>query len=159
MNTINAASLSSFVPQANVPADPATGPTATAAATEAQSPITSVDQVDLSIEFDAATPRPQVQPVVNPTAWSPAMWWLLNRYEYLFTGLLPEQPARTIVIDEDQNQPGSISELGRPHWGESNLINPPPSAATLPEPEAADPPVQAASVSPQIVGTFVDVIA
>ena len=88
------------------------------------------------------------------------MWWLLNRYEYLFVGLLPEQADQIIVTSRDQDDSSSSSPLARPHWGESNLINPPPAAATLPEPKTDDIPGPSPSlIDPQPVGSFVDLIA
>ena len=157
MNTINAATTFSQAPPPVIPTAPLSPETPATNGTDLLSAIERTDQVDLTIEIDPTTQRARVQPVLNPTAWSPGMWSLLNRYEYLFPGMLPDQGEQLIVLDHDQSQP--TSSLGEPHWDESNLINPPPAAATLHQPSMEELPAEPVGVSPQPVGTFVDVVA
>ncbi|MBG80246.1 MAG: hypothetical protein CMJ39_06015 [Phycisphaerae bacterium] len=154
MNTINASFASIPLPQPSIPMNPIPALEPPAGEADALPTIEPTDRFEISTTPSSG----RVQPVVNPTAWSPGMWWLLHRYEYLFEGMLPEQGDR-IIVDANHEAPASNSSLGRPHWGESNLINPPPAAATLPEPSMEPPPTPAADVNPQPVGTFVDVVA
>mgnify|MGYP004124108303 CR=1 FL=1 len=89
------------------------------------------------------------------------MWWLLNRYEYLFEGLLPQNQAREVVIEANTTSSSETSNLdsAHPHWNESRLINPPPAAATLPAASMEVPISRPLIVDQPVTGSFVDLIA
>ncbi|MEE2906536.1 MAG: hypothetical protein VX527_01765 [Planctomycetota bacterium] len=110
------------------------------------------------------TPGPVVEASgpVDQVTWSPGLWWLLNRYEYLFDGLLPQyQQQAPVVIKEtgDSDQQATTLESAQPHWDDSRLLNAPPAAATLPPPALSAPVLDPIQVSQPGVGTFVDLVA
>lgn len=113
----------------------------------------------VNIVSEAPTPPRMVDQVT----WSPGLWWLLYRYEYLFDGMLP-QPENGRQIDTYENPQsnscGQSLASAHPHWDDSQLVNPPPALATLHTSEVEVPPAAVAPVSqPVSVGAFVDLLA
>ena len=100
--------------------------------------------------------------MADQVTWSPGLWWLLFRYEYLFDGLLPRTSGQETVIYE---KPGPLSDgaelsSARPHWNERQAVNPPPALATMAPTAAEIPPAGDAPVSqPVSVEAFVDLMA
>lgn len=110
------------------------------------------------------TPSGTVPPrMVDQVTWSPGLWWLLYRYEYLFEGLIPEyQCHRTVVVYAKSGSIESCEPLAsaHPHWGTSGLLNPPPALATLPPRNPAQPIGPESCIKQSVsVGAFVDLVA
>ncbi|MCH2134412.1 MAG: hypothetical protein MK116_11755 [Phycisphaerales bacterium] len=142
MNPINAASAASMLPL------PTSRLVATAPCPPASAPVSAAPA--------AVAPVPP-QGIAGPVNWSPGLWWLLHRYEYLFIGLLPTLHASTPGA-ENMDPPGPILESARPHWDETSMLNPPPAAATI-VPAPQEGPLVPQAVNPQVVGTVVDLLA
>lgn len=110
-----------------------------------------------------ASESPSQPRMADQVTWSPGLWWLLFRYEYLFDGLLPD-PGNGQQMNTYE-KPDSMScgrELAsaQPHWDERQLVNPPPTLATREASDVEVPSVTAAPVSqPSSVGAFVDLLA
>ena len=100
--------------------------------------------------------------ISDRVTWSPGLWWLLFRYEYLFDGLLPQPAAQETIIYErpDQTSEGTPLQSAMPHWDHRQAVNPPPALATMPQAAEELPATSEAPVNqPACVGAFVDLIA
>ena len=139
MNTVNAIAASSLLPLPS---------------TEITQPVQSASSCRASSCCDASRFRDQV-------TWSPGLWWLLHRYEYLFEGMLPTNHMCHQIVKLEHN--GITEESGletaRPHWGESRLLNAPPAAGTLPATPLDIPVSQPVECDQPVVGSFVDLVA
>ena len=101
--------------------------------------------------------------MVDQVTWSPGLWWLLYRYEYLFDGMLPQlENGGQLNTYEKPDSMSAGQELvsAHPHWEDSQLVNPPPALATMQTSEIDVPPAAVAPISqPVSVGAFVDLLA
>ena len=101
--------------------------------------------------------------MVDQVTWSPGLWWLLYRYEYLFDGMLPhpENGAQMHVYEKpDSMGEGQMLASAHPHWDERQLVNPPPALATMPDSNMDIPPARMeAFTQPVSVAAFVDLLA
>lgn len=140
MNTINAAAAASLLPlppTMMIPPPPAVA----ASAAPVMEATGSVDQV----------------------TWSPGLWWLLHRYEYLFDGLIPQnQQQASVVIHETcdgEQEDKATLQSAQPHWDDSKLLNAPPAAASMPPSPMPAPILEPIQINQPGVGTFVDLVA
>ncbi|MDG2424578.1 MAG: hypothetical protein P8M22_11420 [Phycisphaerales bacterium] len=111
---------------------------------------------------DATTVCVQASGRVDQVTWSPSLWGLLNRYEYLFLGMLPGCQQSAEVIQEcrqDGSDDAASLASAKPHWNEKTLLNPPPAAATFTTAEPAVVPSTSAEVIQPCAGSIVDLLA
>ena len=98
----------------------------------------------------------------DQVTWSPGMWWLLNRYEYLFVGLLPQNRSGDVIkvsVEVDHGAEESGLESARPHWDDSRLLNAPPAAGTQSAARVDIPVSQPVNVDQPVAGSIVDLVA